>query len=305
MSRKREISEYRAAEGSPTFSYQLPAHGSPRAEPSTPLREPPLREPGSAPPALRLPGVDDRLAIPEAGEEYLDGVRYEVMAGDPEHADPQCQLAYLVRACVAPGYIASTELLTRTDWGSDFATDVCVRRAGKDPQTGQRFLEDLSFEVANTQTLKDLEKRANKLIARGVRRVFAILVHEAKVLEWKQSRWVPPARGEIRDQAFKKPLRIQALVDAAEADRLVAEALWAKGEPFLLDLAREVEAKGRAEGEARGRTEAMRDTIRDVCAVLGIEVPAELSPSLADMSRAELDLLRAHLVAQKSWPHDR
>ncbi len=39
-------------------------------------------------PALRMPGVDDRLATPEAGEEYIDGVRYEVMAGEPEHADP-------------------------------------------------------------------------------------------------------------------------------------------------------------------------------------------------------------------------
>ena len=62
----------------------------------------PLREPGSSPlPALRMPGVDDRLATPEAGEEYIDGVRYEVMAGEPEHADPQCQLAFVVRACVA------------------------------------------------------------------------------------------------------------------------------------------------------------------------------------------------------------
>ncbi len=79
---------------------------------------------------MRLPGIDDRLAIPEAGEEYVDGVRYEVLAGEAAHADPQCQLAYVVRACVAEGYVASTELLTRSDVGSDFATDVCVRRAG-------------------------------------------------------------------------------------------------------------------------------------------------------------------------------
>ncbi len=90
---------------------------------------------------MRMPGVDDRLAVPEAGEEYVDGVRYEVLAGEAAHADPQCQLAYVVRACVAKGYIASTELLTRSDSGSDFATDVCVRRAGTDPQTGQRYLE--------------------------------------------------------------------------------------------------------------------------------------------------------------------
>ncbi len=47
--------------------------------------------------------MDGRLAIPEAGEEYIDGVCYEVMAGEQEHADPQCQLSYVVRACVASG----------------------------------------------------------------------------------------------------------------------------------------------------------------------------------------------------------
>ncbi len=56
------------------------------------------------------------------------------------------------------GYVASPELLTRTETESDFATDVCVRREGVDPQTGGRHLEELAFEVANTQTRKDLEE---------------------------------------------------------------------------------------------------------------------------------------------------
>jgi len=207
---------------------------------------------------MRMPGVDDRLAVPETGEEYLDGVRYEVMAGESEHADPQCQLAYVVRACVAEGYIASTELLTRSDIGSDFATDVCVRQAGEDPQTGQRYLEEVSFEVANTQTLADLEDRAKTLVARGVRRVFAVMVAEQEVREWSSTGWrVRSQRGEIRDRVFKRPLRIRAIVDAADADRLVAEALWAKREPFLVGVAHKERAEGRAEGHAEGLAEAI------------------------------------------------
>ena len=244
MARKSEHPAY-AEEGSSGRSYRLPSYGSPVGEPA-----------GSSPPAMRMPGVDDRLAVPEAGEEYFDGVRYEVMAGESEHADPQCQLAYVVRACVAEGYVASTELLTRSDIGSDFATDVCVRQAGEDPRTGQRYLEEVSFEVANTQTLADLAARARTLVARGVRRVFAVMVAEQEVREWLSTGWrVRPQRSEIRDRVFKRPLRIRAIVDAADADRLVAEALWAKREPFLVRVAHKERAEGRAEGHAEGRAE--------------------------------------------------
>ena len=206
-----------------------------------------------------MPGVDDRLAIPEAGEEYIDGVRYQTLAGDLDHADPQCQLAYVVRACVARGYVASTELLTRTDQGSDFATDVCVRRAGKDPRTQQRFLEELSFEVANPQTLGDLEPRAEKLMARGVRRFFAVMVEEKEIREWRRrGGWkVRSMRGEIRDRTFEKALRIGAILDPAEADRMVVEALWAKREPHLVKLVDQGRAEGREEGRAEGLAEAI------------------------------------------------
>ncbi|MCP4658483.1 MAG: hypothetical protein GY856_23980, partial [bacterium] len=129
--------------------YDLPGYDSPRAEPLPAIREPGRspskhRAPGQSGVKIRLPGrgerlaPDDRLARPEAGEEYIDGQRIECLAADAEHADPQCQIAYVVSACVAKDYVASTELLTRTDEGSDFATDVCIRRRGTDPQTGGR-----------------------------------------------------------------------------------------------------------------------------------------------------------------------
>jgi hypothetical protein len=57
------------------------------------------------------------------------------------------------------------------------------------------------------------------------------------------------------DRVFKKPLRIRAIVDAADADRLVAEALWAKGEPFLVGVAHQERAEGKAEGRAEGKAE--------------------------------------------------
>ncbi|MCP3998855.1 MAG: hypothetical protein GY722_27855 [bacterium] len=258
MSHKRHKPTYAAPRGSAGTAYRLPAYGSPVSEPVQPVRDPG----SSAQPSMRMPGVDDRLAIPEAGEEYIDGVRFEALAGEAEHADPQCQLAYVVRGCVAEGYVASTELLTRSDSGSDFATDVCVRREGQDPRTGQRYLEELSFEVANTQTLADLKHRAKKLMARGVRRLFAVMVEEGQVREWTRAGWrVRAPRGEIRDRTFEKPLRIRAILYAAEADRLVAEALWEKREPFLVQLVDKERAEGHAEGLAEGRTKGLAEAI--------------------------------------------
>lgn len=218
--------------------------------------------PGHEGHGLRLPShrerlaPDDRLAIPEAGEEYIDGERFEVMAGDAAHADPQCDLAYVVRACVAKGYIASTELLTRTDVGSDFATDICVRREGTDPETGGRYVEEVSFEVANSQTRRDFERvRIPKLLAAGVRRIIVLLVPEGDVIEWSVEDndwkgWTPDT--SIRDRVFKKPLHVKALLDAAASDKLVAEALLAKREPHLMSVLKRRESRGKTRGEAQG-----------------------------------------------------
>jgi hypothetical protein len=292
MVRKPEHPAY-AAEGSSGQSYRLPSYGSPVGEP-----------PGSSPPAMRMPGVDDRLAVPEAGEEYVDGVRYEVMGAEPEHADPQCQLAYVVRACVAPGYVASTELLTRSDQGSDFTTDVCVRRAGTDPRARQRYLEELSFEVANSQTLGQLDRRAKKLVKRGVRRVFGLLVQEEKVYEWTRSgvRKEHPIDGQIRDRVFHTPLRIRAILDVAEAKRLVFEALVNEDDPNLGSYVEKKEAKSRIEGHKEGRKETLRSNVKDLCVVLGIALLPERNAAIEAMSVSELEALWKQLTNRKSWP---
>ncbi len=293
MTRKPTHPAYGDPVDSTASSYQMPGYGAPRTEPSSPQRERPRPTR-----ALRLPGIDDRLARPEEGEEYVDGelIGWEAMAGEPDHADPQCQLAYVVRACVAGGYVAATELLTRTDRKSDFATDVCVRRDGVDPATGERYLEEISIEVANAQTRAEIKKRAKKLVARGVRRVFGIMVKEEKVLEWTRSSGFEerPLEGQIRDRTLKKPLRVRAILDAAEADRLVAEALWEKRVPYLVKLVEK--------GKAEGRLEGLRRSVEDLCQVLGIEWSVEHKSQVETMSLSELEVLRKHLITQKRWP---
>ena len=152
----------RRASGAAAEAVELPAYGSTRTEPAPAIQEPgrlSRRAPDSGGTGVRLPGrgerfaPDDRLARPEFGEfgeEVVNGVRMECQPAGALHADPQSRLDRVVGVCLAKGYVSSVELLTRTEAESDFATDVCVRKEGIDPETGGRYLEEISFEVANT-----------------------------------------------------------------------------------------------------------------------------------------------------------
>ena len=84
--------------------------------------------------------------------EVIDGQIIQVSPANPSHADRTVDISYVLRANVAPNYVASTDLLTRISDENDFATDVCIRKAGTDAQ-GHRHLEELSFEVKYTQVL--------------------------------------------------------------------------------------------------------------------------------------------------------
>ena len=69
--------------------------------------------------------------------------------------------------CAFAGWaIASQDVLS----DGDLATDTSVRRAGINPETGERYLEEMVFEVVNTQRLSDVTAKAEELAGRGVRR---------------------------------------------------------------------------------------------------------------------------------------
>src|SRR6185295_6726480 len=96
--------------------------------------------------------VDDHLVQPEVTrDEIIGGQRVVLSPAHEPHATEHSELGYVVRAHVAPGYGAATDLLTRHDEESDFATDTCVRKKGVDPETGGRYLEEIAFEVVSEQ----------------------------------------------------------------------------------------------------------------------------------------------------------
>jgi hypothetical protein len=242
--------------------------------------------------ALKLPGrssfprVDDHLVQPETTREEI--VRGERMIAQPAlepHGDAHCGLDYVLRGHVSKGFIASTDLITRVSHESDFATDTCIRKAGEDPETGSRHLEQLAFEVVNEQPLKKITARAEDLSRRGVRRIFAIFVKTGAVKEWarEQGTWraLDPA-GTIIDPCLNRPLVVKALLDGAAADDEVARALEAKGNPAILAMK-----------AASGQREAALAVLA-VLAARGLEVPAPVRATIE--ASADLEELRRWLA---------
>lgn len=266
----------------------------PLMDPKPPRTDRKVVPPASGSAAVQLPGTDDlpppyldeRLVEPETRQEMVRGCRVYAAPALPEHADQHTELDRVIGNCTPPGYVASTDLLTNAGPGSDFATDTCIRRKGTDPRTGSRYLEEVAFEIVNTQSVRNMTVRAQELTTCGVRRIFAIFVKTGEVCEWSSAlaRFVPlDPNDTLEDHTLVRPLPVRALLDAAEADKAVGYALKAKGNPVF----DEVRAKGRIEA---------------ACELLDIPLgPAERT-KMDELDVAGLDALFAYLKTERRWP---
>ncbi|HYN20396.1 MAG TPA: hypothetical protein VE078_05515 [Thermoanaerobaculia bacterium] len=238
-----------------------------------------LKAPGATGEALHLPGqrsfppLDEHLVEAEVTrDEIIGGRRVVALPSHPPHATRQFKLDYVLAPHITSGYIGASDLLTRVDVESDFASDACVYKEGIDPQTGTRYLEEIAFEVVSEQNEGVITEKAVRMHRRGVRRIFAIFVKgERRVGEWSSEsrswRILAPS-SHIEDPCLEVPLQVAALLDAAAANQAVVEALAAQGDPTL----RRREAAARSEGEARGEATGKSKTILQVLDARGIAV---------------------------------
>jgi hypothetical protein len=207
-----------------------------------------------------FPGVDDHIVRPETREEMVRGELIYAAPAHPEHADCHATLDRVTGTHVAPGYIVSSDLLTRFGPKSNFATDVCVRKEGIDPETGNRHLEELAFEIVNEQSLRHITIRAEDIIGRGVRRLIVIFVKKGTVTEWSpaEHRFVPlPLDGALEDSTLAQPIPIRAMLDAAAARQAVAAAVWAQDDPWILERKQELSQQGLEQGLEQGRQQGL------------------------------------------------
>jgi hypothetical protein len=207
------------------------------------------------------------------------------------HGDKQVDLDALLRFHVAPGYIASADLITRFAVDSDFASDACVRREGIDPATGRRYLEEIAFEVVSTQAERNVTEKAGVMHRRSVRRIFSVWVKgRRRVCEWsaESEGWRLLDEGSyIEDRCLATPLPVKALLDAALVDNAVAEALIAKRNPTILNL------------EATARAKGIAESILEILETRGVAVSLaqrEVILGCSEIDRLKLWLRRAALA---------
>jgi Uma2 family endonuclease len=183
-----------------------------------------------------LPAVDERLVMPEARYEVIDGKVEFVVPADEPHGSRHSKVSAVLEAYAASGYDVASDMLTRTSETDDMAPDASVFPSARDERTGGRKIEELAFEVLSTERLSHAAGKARSLAKRGVRRIFAVDVERRRALVWSTATdaWeILPSDGAITDRALSLPLPIHALVDAAKADDAVAAALIAKKNPVI------------------------------------------------------------------------
>jgi hypothetical protein len=256
-------------------------------------------------PAVRHPSLDDRLVQPGTRDEMLRGEIICAQPAHPPHAEQHTRLDYVVEAHVASGYIVATDMLTRAGERSDFATDTAVRKAGTDPATGTRYLEELAFEVVSTQSLREITMRAEDLTDRGVRRLLAIFVRRREVCEWSrtQGRFVALSPDDvIDDPTLARPLPVRALLDRLQADNAVIDALDSKDNPRLRSIRSHEREQGLELGLEQGLEQGRIEAIESVCRLLDIELTPERRAHLQALDAAGLQCMRTQLELERRWP---
>ena len=211
--------------------------------------------------APELPAVDERLISPGSCYEIYDGVLVHVAPADELRGARRSKILALIEAHAGPELDVAYRMLTRTSETSDVAPDVSVFPYARDPATGGRQLERLVFEVVNSESLSHAARKAAKLVARGVHRVFAIDVERACALEWSASLggWSElDASAHIEDPALAAPLPIEALLLATSADEVIARALVIRRDPVI--------EAARAQYRSGGRREGLSDVLFEVLA---------------------------------------
>jgi hypothetical protein len=235
-----------------------------------------------------LPAVDEHIVVPDCGYEIDDGEIVLVPPSLEPHANRHSKLSALLEAHKAAEFDVAIDMLTRMSEDTDRAPDASVYPRARDPSTGGRQLEHLAFEVVSTESLGNTGGKAAKLTARGVRRVFAIDLKQARVLEWASERgtWGKlDAAASISDPALVTPLPVQALLREAEADYAVGRALVIKRNPAIEEARQESKAEGIAEGRVDGIAEGREEGLAEgrvnglVEAVLAVLASRALGPS--------------------------
>ena len=177
-------------------------------------------------------------------------------------------------------------MLSRATKKTDAAPDMSVFPEAPDPVTGGRQLEEIAFEVFDSESLDHLTTKTWRLAKRGVRRIFHLRVADHAVFEWHRATetWEElAAESEIHDRCFVVPIPVRAFVQRVLAHKTVAHALLATGNPVLVTAVN----AARKDGLRDGRTVGLRDALRAGFAARGWALTTEAAARITECTGAE------------------
>jgi hypothetical protein len=257
------------------------------------------------------PSLDERLVVPETNTEVIDGIAMETAGASPTQAMLHVAIACLFYACLAPGYAAAIDMLTRVDEDNDLAPDVSIFPEAPDAVTGERALEEIAFEVLGTETLAHVTRKAQLFALRGVRRVFHVRASDHAVFEWSRTNdtWQQLARtAAITDECFIIPIPIQAFADKLLADSVVAQALLKAHNPVFVDAINAGVVDDFAEGLREGRAERLREErverLRSLERIIARKLGRALTTAEHNALLQQLDTRGADCVGDAVFDYD-
>ena len=266
-----------------------------------------LSAPGRA--STPLPAIDDNFLDEGCGHEVVDGQVYDLAPANEDHGFEHFDLPGLLRTCLAPEYHGAVDMLTRPKAKSNHAPDVSIVARARDEKTGGRRVEELIFEVIDTESLTHVSSKTRALIARGVRRAFLVDVNDRSIHEWSRDDdgWRRLDDGaSITDPCFVVPIPARALVDDLLSEDTVARSLLQKNNPVLAAEFQRLRADARVDGLqplvhlltrrlGRALTAAEHDVL---LARLAAEGPAAVGDAVLDRTPEALAAWLANATAR-------
>jgi hypothetical protein len=220
----------------------------------------------------RMPAVDDRIAAPESRVEIIDNEVFHTMGSNQPHGVQHFDAVGLFSGVLADGYSGAIDMLTRTDEETDIAPDICVFPSAPDPATGGRQLEEIAFEILDTERLSHATRKVEKYATRGVRRIFALRVTTRMVYEWNHEHgdWMELGVDVLlHDRCFLAPFPPGAFLDRVAARDSLARSLFAHPNRVVTETLGRTHDEGvklgRDEGVKLGRDEGMLAALIAVC----------------------------------------
>lgn len=239
-------------------------------------------------------------------DQIREGERYELSNGHPmycapaghEHAGRNLDGGAVISSDPAVKW-AGVDAGYSSDSGTLRAPDIAVDVPSKKPGWSEGA-PPLAVEWAGIgQEEGPLQEKITDLLQAGTKVIWVVRLvgpRRVEVYEPGKPLRLVPFDGELSAPGIlQNSIPVAAFFEREAAHKATLRNLLQRAGYKSLDEVRE-------EGREEGREETLRQSARDLCEVLGIELTPEREAAIAAMNASALTDLRAHLKRDRRWP---